>query len=113
MGADADAIMVKARATANATAIQRQADSMSVLAARRAQAGTVRLQSQTYFNATNVSYYLQAVSYEGMMEAVGSEDRFLELMKVHALQNVSWKGVTVSVPKGSDPLSFMGLGSSS
>jgi len=109
--ADAAAIRVKARATANATAIQRQADSASVLASRRAEAATVKLQSQTYFNATNVSYYLQAVSYQGMKEAVGSEDRFLELMKVQALQNVSWKGMTISVPKGSDPLAYMGLAS--
>jgi len=109
--ADAAAILVKARATANATAIQRQADSASVLASRRAEAATVKLQSQTYFNATNVSYYLQAVSYQGMKEAVGSEDRFLELMKVQALQNVSWKGMTISVPKGSDPLAYMGLAS--
>jgi len=110
---DASAIQVKAGATANATVIQREADAASVLAARRAEAATVRLQSQTYFNATNVSYYLQALSYQGMMNAVGSEDRFLELMKVQALQNVSWKGMTVSVPKGSDPLSFMGLASAS
>mmetsp|Transcript_49833 Transcript_49833/g.98922 ORF Transcript_49833/g.98922 Transcript_49833/m.98922 type:complete len:374 (+) Transcript_49833:51-1172(+) len=110
--ADASAILVKARATANATMIQREADAASVLAARRAEAATVRLKSQTYFNATNVSYHSQAVSYQGMLKAVGSEDRFLELMKVQALQNVSWKGMTVSVSKGSDPLSFMGLASS-
>lgn len=109
--ADAAAIRVKARATANATRIQRQADAASVLAARRAEAATVRLKSLTYFNATNISYYLQALSYQTMMQAVGSEARFLELMKVQALQNVSWKGMTVSVPKGSDPLAFMGLAS--
>jgi len=111
--ADAAAILVKSRAVANVTVIQREADAKSVLAARRAEAATVRLQSQTYFNATNMSYHLEAVSYRGIMDAVKTEERFLELMKVLALQNVSWKGMTVSLPKGSDPLSFMGLASPS
>jgi len=112
--ADAAAILVKARATANATQIQREADTASVLAAYRAEAATLRLQSLTHFNATNTSYYLQALSYRGMMDAFdGSQDRFLEFMKVQALQNVSWKGLSVSLPNGSDPLSFMGLASAS
>lgn len=112
--ADAAAILVKSRAVANVTVIQREADAKSVLAARRAEAATVRLQSQTYFNATNTSYVLEATAYKGIMSALGgSEERFLELVKVLALQNVSWKGMTVSLPKGSDPLSFMGLASPS
>lgn len=111
--ADAAATFVKARAVANATIMQRKSDATSMLAACRAETATVRLQSQTYFNATNISYHLQALSYKGMKDAVGNEDHFLEFMKVQALQNVSWKGMAVNAPHNSDPLSFMGLASAS
>lgn len=108
---DAAAILVKAGATANATRIQKHADAQSILASKATEAATIRLQSQTTFNSTNLSYYLQASSYAAIEEAVGSEERFLELMKVQALQNVSWKKMTVNLAKESDPLAFMGLAS--
>lgn len=110
---DAAAIMVKASATANATKIQKEADAESVMASRKTEAATIRLQSLTAFNSSNLSCYLQASSYAGMRKALGSEGKFLELIKVQALQNVSWKKMSVNLAKGSDPLAFMGLASSS
>lgn len=108
---DAAAIVVQGLTSANATLIQREADAASVMAARTTEAGTISLQSLTAFNSTNLSYYLQAASYASIKEAVGSEKAFLDYMKVMALQNVSWKGMTVNLAKGSDPLAFMGLAS--
>merc|ERR1712014_219741 len=103
---------VKARAEANATQIQRMADSHAVTAAKRAEAGTIRLQSLTLYNVTKLKHYLEACSYASMKQAAGSEEVFLELMKVRALQNVSWKKMSVNLGKGLDALSFMGLASS-
>jgi len=108
---DAAAILQKSRTAANASASQREADAQSVFAARQTEAATIRLQSQTNFNATNRSYYLQAVAYGAIRQAVGSEDRFLEFMKVKALQNVSWSKVAVNLANVKDPLAFMGLSS--
>jgi len=106
---DAAAIKVKGEAVAKATTIQREADADAVRAARRTEAGTIRLQSLTTFQSQNLSHYLQAASYGNMYRAIGSEDRFLEYMKVQALQNVSWTQMAVSLPKGTNPLEFMGL----
>lgn len=108
---DAAAILQKSRTAANASASQREADAQSVFAARQTEAATIRLQSQTSFNATNRSYYLQAVAYGAIREALGSEERFLELMKVKALQNVSWSKMSVNLANVEDPLAFMGLSS--
>merc|ERR1712050_677581 len=102
-------ILVKARAQANATAIQREADAQAIVAAKRTEAGTIRLQSMTAYNATKLAYILAAKSYAAIKEAAGSEEAFLDIMKVRALQNVSWKKMSVNVGKGTDPLSFMGL----
>merc|ERR1712157_702558 len=79
---DAAAILVKAGATANATRIQKHADAESTLATKSTEAATIRLQSQTAFNSTNLSYYLQSTSYAAIKSAVGSEENFLGLMKV-------------------------------
>merc|ERR1719343_1381685 len=75
---DAAAIKVKGSATANATLIQRLADAEAVQATKRTEAETIRLQSTTQFNSANLSYYLQATAYAGMLAAVGTEERFLE-----------------------------------
>jgi len=108
---DAAAILQKSRSAANASASQREADAESVLTTRQTEAATIRLQSMTHFNATNRSYYLQAAAYAAIRESVGSEERFLDLMKVKALQNVSWNKMSVNLANIKDPLAFMGLAS--
>lgn len=108
---DAAAILQKSRSAANASAAQRQADAESALASLKTEAKTVKLRSQTHFNAKNRSYYLQAAAYGSIRKSLGSEERFLELMKVKALQNVSWNKMSVNLANIADPLAFMGLAS--
>lgn len=107
---DAAAMLVKQRATAQAVGLTKQAEADAVLAQRRTEAASIRLHSLTTFNARNLSYYLQARSYREVMKGVsGNETLFLKLMQVRALQNVSWKKMTVNAGPEMDPLAYMGL----
>jgi len=109
--ADAAAILQRSRSAANASAAQRDADARSVLAARSTEAATIRLQSQTHFNASNLSYYLQSRAYAEIREAMGTEEQFLEFMKIKALQNASWNKMSINLASIADPLAYMGLAS--
>lgn len=106
---DAAAILQKSRTTANASMAQRHADAQSALAARKTEAATIALQSLTQFNGTNRSYFLEAAAFASIRKAMGTEERFLELIKVKALQNVSWNKMSVNFGQKTDPLAFMGL----
>lgn len=109
---DADAMLVKQRATASAANLTKQAEADAIVAQRRTEAASIRLHSLTSFNAANLSYYLQAQSYREVMTQCGhNESLFLKIMQVRALQNVSFKKMTVNAGPGMDPLAYMGLAS--
>lgn len=105
-------IMVKSNATARAGLLQKESDAVAVLAEFETKAETIKLRSMASFEAANRSHYLEAESFAHIMDALGhNEPRFLELMHIRALQNVSLSKITVNAGKDADPLAYMGLAS--